>query len=203
MQGQPRRDREWEHWPGRKPPDDRLRHRLRSLFVPTDGGEEAEVEALIAERDREIEERTNQLAATIADLERREEQASRLRIAVEEMLRQGSAESSLLPSCRAQRTRHGNPGSGREAGGRRARRRRAEARARRGRAPPGCRRASRDRAHRARVDTAADRRRADRARAAPRRCRAEGCGARRARGRARSSRGAADTPGGRAGGVET
>jgi chromosome segregation ATPase len=50
------------------------------------------VEALIAARGRELEERTHQLATTIADLERREESARRLRIAVEEMLRRGSAE---------------------------------------------------------------------------------------------------------------
>jgi hypothetical protein len=87
---QPRRDREWDHWPGRKGPDDRIRHRLKALFVPTDG--EDAVEALIIERGREIEERTEQLHATITDLERREEQTGRLRSAVEEMLRHGSAE---------------------------------------------------------------------------------------------------------------
>ena len=90
MQGDPRRDREWEHWPGRKPPDDGIRHRLKSLFTPTEG--EDAVEALIVERGREIEERTLELQDTIADLERREEQTGRLRSAVEEMLRHGSAE---------------------------------------------------------------------------------------------------------------
>ena len=91
MQGQPGSDRDWEHWPGRRPPDDRIRHRLRSLFAPTDHVAD-DVEALIAERGRELEERTQQLAATIADLERREESTRRLRIAVEEMLRLGSVE---------------------------------------------------------------------------------------------------------------
>lgn len=91
MQEQPRSDREWEHWPGRRPPDDRIRHRLRSLFAPTEHVAE-DVEALIAERGRELESRTQQLAATISDLERREETTRRLRIAVEEMLRRGSAE---------------------------------------------------------------------------------------------------------------
>lgn len=91
MQEQPRSDREWDHWPGRRPPDDRIRHRLRSLFSPTDHVAEG-VEALIAERGRELEERTRQLAATISDLERREETTRRLRVAVEEMLRRGSAE---------------------------------------------------------------------------------------------------------------
>jgi hypothetical protein len=91
LPGQPSRDREWEHWPGRKPPDDGLRNRLKALFTPTEG-EAADVAALIAERGREIDERTEQLAATVADLEQREEQTRRLRAAVEEMLRHGSAE---------------------------------------------------------------------------------------------------------------
>jgi chromosome segregation ATPase len=91
VQGEPRSDREWEHWPGRRPPDDRIRHRLKSLFTPTEHGVD-DVEALIAERGRELEARTRQLADAIADLERREESTRRLRIAVEEMLRRGSAE---------------------------------------------------------------------------------------------------------------
>jgi len=90
VQGHPQRDREWEHWPGRKAPDDRIRHRLKALFATTD--DENEVEALIVERGREIQERTEQLQTTIADLERREEQTGKLRSAVEEMLRHGSAE---------------------------------------------------------------------------------------------------------------
>ena len=90
MQGHPREDREWEHWPGRRAPDDGIRHRLKALFAATD--DEEAVEALIAERGREIEEQTERLQATIEDLERREEQAGRLRSAVEEMLRHGSAE---------------------------------------------------------------------------------------------------------------
>lgn len=90
MQGHPRGDREWEQPPGRKVPDDGIRHRLRALFSATD--DEETVEALILERGREIEARTEQLQATIADLERREEQAGKLRSAVEEMLRHGSAE---------------------------------------------------------------------------------------------------------------
>jgi hypothetical protein len=90
VQGHPRGNREWEHWPGRKAPDEGIRHRLKGLFSATD--DEDAVEALIVERGREIEERTDQLRATIADLERREEQTGRLRSAVEEMLRHGSAE---------------------------------------------------------------------------------------------------------------
>ncbi len=89
-QGQPRGDREWDHWPGRQSPDDTLRGKLRSLFAATD--DETAMEALIAERGRELELRTEQLAATIADLERREERSREIRSAVEEMLRRGSAE---------------------------------------------------------------------------------------------------------------
>lgn len=90
MQGHPGGDRNWEHWPGRGAPDDGFRKRLRALFAATDSDDA--IEALIAERGREIQERTEQLQATIADLERREEQTGRLRSAVEEMLRHGSAE---------------------------------------------------------------------------------------------------------------
>jgi septal ring factor EnvC (AmiA/AmiB activator) len=90
MQEQSRQEREWEHWPGRRPPDESLRNRLRWLFTPTD--DEEAVEALITERSREIEAQAERLQSTIEGLERREEQAARLRAAVEEMLRQGSAE---------------------------------------------------------------------------------------------------------------
>jgi hypothetical protein len=90
VQEQSRPDREWEHWPGRRVPDDGIRHRLKGLFSATDADEA--VEALISERGREIEEQTARLQATIEGLERREEQAARLRAAVEEMLRHGSAE---------------------------------------------------------------------------------------------------------------
>ena len=91
MQGQPRRDHGWEHWPGRKAPDDSLRHKLRGLFTPTEA-DEAHVEAVIAARGRELELQTERLAETIADLERREEQTRRLRLSVEDTLRRGSAE---------------------------------------------------------------------------------------------------------------
>ena len=90
MQGDPRGDREWEHWPGRRPPDDGIRHRLKALFAATD--DEAAIDAVISDRGRELEEQTERLRQTIESLERREEQAARLRSAVEEMLRHGSAE---------------------------------------------------------------------------------------------------------------
>ena len=89
MQENPRSDRDWEHWPGRKAGDDGIRHRLRALFAATD---DAALEARIEEKGREIEQHTDRLQATISDLERREARAGQLRTAVEEMLRQGSAE---------------------------------------------------------------------------------------------------------------
>ena len=90
MHEDPRSDRDWAHWPGRRPLDDGIRHRLRALFSATDADEV--LEARIEETGREIEEHTDQLQATISDLERREARAGQLRSAVEEMLRQGSAE---------------------------------------------------------------------------------------------------------------
>ena len=90
-QQQPGRDREWEHWPGR-PDDDGIRHRLRALFAHTVSAEESAVEELIAARGRELELRTEQLAATVADLQKREERARELRSAVEDLLRRGSSE---------------------------------------------------------------------------------------------------------------
>jgi hypothetical protein len=89
VQEHQRSDRDWEHWPGRKGGDDGIRHRLLALFSATDNDE---LEARIEEKGREIEEHADQLQATISDLERREARAAQLRTAVEEMLRQGSAE---------------------------------------------------------------------------------------------------------------
>jgi DNA repair exonuclease SbcCD ATPase subunit len=91
MSGQPRDDREWEHWPHERKLDDGIRHRLRGLFHPTSHGDEA-VEEFVAQQGRELELRAIQLAETIADLERREHRTSELRVAVEQMLRRGSAE---------------------------------------------------------------------------------------------------------------
>jgi chromosome segregation ATPase len=88
MSVSPHRNKQWgEHWPDR--PDDGIREKLRALFQPTD---DLDLEALIAERGQELEARTAQLAATIADLEQREERARQLRVTVEEMLRHGAAE---------------------------------------------------------------------------------------------------------------
>jgi DNA repair exonuclease SbcCD ATPase subunit len=91
-QQQPSRDRDWEHWPGRGEPDERIRSRLRSLFHHAPTRTDSAVEELIAERGRELERRSEQLASTVADLQRREERARELRHAVEAMLRHGSAE---------------------------------------------------------------------------------------------------------------
>ena len=91
MAGQPRSDREWEHWPEERPGDEGIRHRLRDLFHPSAHDDEA-VEELVAQHGRELELRAAQLAETIADLERREQRTSELRLAVEQMLRRGSSE---------------------------------------------------------------------------------------------------------------
>ena len=90
MQEDPRSNRDWEHWPGRYVGDEGIRHRLRALFSTTT--DDDALEARIEEKGREIEEHTDELQATIGDLERREARAGELRTAVEEMLRQGSAE---------------------------------------------------------------------------------------------------------------
>jgi len=90
VQEDAREDRDREQWPGRKPSDERVRSRLKSLFAATD--DPAALEALISDRGREIEEQAQRLQLTIENLEQREEQAARLRAAIEEMLRHGSAE---------------------------------------------------------------------------------------------------------------
>lgn len=91
MSGQQRGDREWEHWPEERKLDDGIRHRLRGLFHPVGHTEEV-VEDFLAQHGRELESRAAQLSETIADLERREQRTTDLRIAVEQMLRRGSVE---------------------------------------------------------------------------------------------------------------
>src|SRR6476659_295379 len=85
-----RRDREWEHWPHDRRPDERIRRRLRGLFHPTIGDDH--IERAISTQSHEIELRAQELAQTVADLERREARTHELRTAVEQMLRRGSAE---------------------------------------------------------------------------------------------------------------
>jgi chromosome segregation ATPase len=60
------------------------------MFAATD--DESGIEALIDERSRELEVRTEQLAAIISDVEAREERAAEIRNAVEDILRRGSSE---------------------------------------------------------------------------------------------------------------
>lgn len=93
MQRHARSDREWDQWPGRSGPDDKARGRLRGLFSPTDAADA--VADLIAERGRELEERSAQIRAAVDELERREERARELHFRVEQILRDGAAELDL------------------------------------------------------------------------------------------------------------
>lgn len=101
MQGSPRPEREWEHWPGRSTGDDGVRSRLRSLFVPTDSGDA--ITELIAAHSRELEARAEGLRVAIAELEQRETRARNLHARVEQVLREGSAELDVRHSDLAAR----------------------------------------------------------------------------------------------------
>ena len=92
MQGQAPNEREWEQWPGRGTGSDR-RGRLRGLFSPSDAADA--VAELIAERGRELEERSAQIRAAVEELEHREERARELHYRVEQILRDGAAELDL------------------------------------------------------------------------------------------------------------
>jgi hypothetical protein len=92
LQGQARNDREWEQWPGRGSGGDK-RGRLRALFSPSDAADA--VAELIAERGRELEERSAQIRAAVEELEHREERARELHYRVEQILRDGAAELDL------------------------------------------------------------------------------------------------------------
>jgi DNA repair exonuclease SbcCD ATPase subunit len=85
-----RRDREWEHWPQSRRPEERIRRTLRGLFHPTVG--DNAIERALSTQSHEIELRAQELAQTVADLERREARTHELRATVEQMLRRGSAE---------------------------------------------------------------------------------------------------------------
>lgn len=93
MQRNARNDREWEQWPGRSAPDEKARRRLRGLFTPSDAADA--VADLIAERGRELEERSVQIRAAVQELEHREERARELHFRVEQILRDGAAELDL------------------------------------------------------------------------------------------------------------
>jgi DNA repair exonuclease SbcCD ATPase subunit len=94
MQGQARNEREWEQWPGRGSGSGRdKRGRLRGLFTPSDAADA--VAELVAERGRELEERSAQIRAAVDELEHREERARELHFRVEQILRDGAAELDL------------------------------------------------------------------------------------------------------------
>jgi hypothetical protein len=92
LQGQAGHDREWEHWPGRETGGDR-RGRLRALFSPSDAADA--VAELLAERARELEERSAQIRAAVEELEHRETRTRELHYRVEQILRDGAAELDL------------------------------------------------------------------------------------------------------------
>ena len=92
LQGQARNEREWEQWPGRGTGGDK-HGRLRALFGPSDAADA--VAELIAERGRELEERSAQIRAAVEELEHREERARELHYRVEQILRDGAAELDL------------------------------------------------------------------------------------------------------------
>ena len=93
MERHARNDREWDQWPGRGAPDEKARGRLRGLFSPSDAADA--VADLIAERGKELEERSAQIRSAVEELERREERARELHYRVEQILRDGAAELDL------------------------------------------------------------------------------------------------------------
>ena len=93
MQQQAEHDRGWDQWPGRTPPDDRVRGRLRSLFGPTDDTDA--IAELITMRGKELEERSARLRIAVGELEQREARARGLHTRVEQILRDGAAELDL------------------------------------------------------------------------------------------------------------
>ena len=88
MPQQARHERQWTHWP-----DDRdagVRGRLRSLFAPTDAGDD--VTELIAVHGRRLEARSAELVSAAGALELREARAKELHAKVERVLREGAME---------------------------------------------------------------------------------------------------------------
>ena len=96
MQGTAQRDQDWEHWPGRPTGEERVRSRLRALFVPTEA--EDAITELVAEHSRELESRAEELRRAVAELEQREARARELHARVEQVLREGSAELDMRHS---------------------------------------------------------------------------------------------------------
>jgi uncharacterized protein (DUF3084 family) len=93
MQREAEQNREWEQWPGRTPPEERVRGRLKALFAPSDEGDM--VAELIAVRGRELEQRSAELRTMVGELEQRESRARALHLRVEQILRDGAAELDL------------------------------------------------------------------------------------------------------------
>ena len=93
MQGHARQGRQSEQWPGRATSDETMRGRLRGLFAPSDAADG--VAELIAERGRELEQRSVQIRSAVEELEQREEAARELHFRVEQILRDGAAELDL------------------------------------------------------------------------------------------------------------
>jgi hypothetical protein len=93
MQRHAPNDREWEQRPGHGAPDETRRGRLRGLFAPSDAADA--VAELIAERGRELEERSAQIRKAVEELEHREKRARELHFSVEQILRDGAAELDL------------------------------------------------------------------------------------------------------------
>ena len=93
MQRHARDNRQREQWPPRGAPDEKARGRLRGLFAPSDAADA--VAELVAERGRELEERSAEIRAVVQELEHREERARELHVKVEQILRDGAAELDL------------------------------------------------------------------------------------------------------------
>ncbi len=96
MHTSPQHDPDWEYWPGRSSGEDRVRNRLRALFVPTEA--EDAITELIAEHSRELETRAEELRSAVVELEQREARARELHARVEQVLREGSAELDIRHS---------------------------------------------------------------------------------------------------------
>lgn len=92
MERQARSERGWEQWPGRRPPDERGRNRLRALFSPSDSDVVAAVAPLRGTPEEELEKGMDELRRSVAELERRERALGALEADVTRILRDGASE---------------------------------------------------------------------------------------------------------------